>query len=44
MLDANGPIAGLIGRYSDGAPKYVKGPDHLRLGDLAYSERVLFGF
>jgi hypothetical protein len=43
-LDANGPIAGLTGRYSDGEPKYYKGPDQPRLGDLAYSERAMFGF
>jgi hypothetical protein len=44
VADADGPIAGLIGRYSDGHPKYYRGPDPPRLGDLAYSERVLFGF
>jgi hypothetical protein len=44
VLDANGPIEGLVGRYSDGAPKYFKGPDRPRLGDIAYSERVMFGF
>jgi hypothetical protein len=44
VLDANGPIKGLIGWYSDGAPKYFKGPDQPRLGDIAHSERVVFGF
>lgn len=43
VLDANGPIKGLVGRYCDGAPKYFRGPDKPRLGDLAYSERVMFG-
>jgi hypothetical protein len=43
-LDSNGPIKGLIGRYSDGFPKYFKGPDKPHLADLAYSERVMFGF
>jgi hypothetical protein len=42
-LDANGPIPGLIGRYTPGTPKYFKGPDRPRLGDVAYSERVLLG-
>lgn len=42
-LDANGPISGLIGVYSDGHPKYFKGPVRPRLGDYAYSERVMFG-
>jgi hypothetical protein len=43
VLDANGPIKGLIGWYSDGFPKYFKGPDQPRLGDIAYSERAMFG-
>lgn len=43
VLDANGPIKGLIGWYSDGAPKYFKGPDQPRVEDIAYSERVMFG-
>jgi hypothetical protein len=44
VLDANGPIKGLIGWYSDGAPKYFRGLDKPRLGDIAHSERVMFGF
>jgi hypothetical protein len=43
VLDSNSPIRGLIGIYSDAFPKYFKGPDRPRLGDLAYSERVIFG-
>jgi hypothetical protein len=44
-FDANGPIEGLPGRYVDAAsPKYFKGPNPPRLGDLAFSERVMFGF
>jgi hypothetical protein len=43
-LDANGPIRGLTGVYRDGRPKYFKGPKPPRLGDEAYSERVLFRF
>jgi hypothetical protein len=43
VLDSNGPIPGLIGRYSDGFPKYFKGPVQPRLGDYSYSERVMFG-
>src|SRR6516164_2715374 len=34
VTDANGPMGGLIGKYSDGAPKYFKGPDQPRLGDM----------
>jgi hypothetical protein len=44
VADADGPIAGFIGRYCDGFPKYFRGPEQPRLGDLAYSERALFGF
>jgi len=44
VLDANGPIAGLAGRYfADTMPKYFRGPVAPRLGDLAYTEAALFG-
>jgi hypothetical protein len=44
VIDANGPIAGLVGRYFDATmPKYFRGPMHPRLGDLAYTEAALFG-
>jgi hypothetical protein len=42
-LDANGPVPGLIGRYVKITPKYFKGPDRPRLGEVAYSERVVLG-
>jgi hypothetical protein len=42
VLDANGPIRGLVGAYFIGCPKYFKGPDRPRLGDLAYSELAMF--
>ena len=43
-IDANGPIAGLRGRYfKDRMPKYVRGDHKPRLGDLAYTELPLFG-
>jgi hypothetical protein len=44
VLDANGPIPGLVGKYSSDYPKYFKGPDQPRLGDMAYSTRVIFDF
>jgi hypothetical protein len=44
VMDANGPIPGLIGKYSTDFPKYYKGPDQPRLGDMAYSTRVIFDF
>jgi hypothetical protein len=43
IVDANGPIAGLVGRYVDGkAPKYAKGA-RPGFGDIAYTEAILFG-
>jgi hypothetical protein len=44
VLDADGPVRGLIGKYSNDFPKYFKGPDKPRLGDMAYSTRVIFDF
>ncbi|MBV1698123.1 MAG: acyl-CoA acyltransferase [Hyphomicrobiales bacterium] len=44
ILDANGRIPGLFGFFSAGAmPKYFKGPQQPRLGDLAYTERAVLG-
>lgn len=44
LADANGPIDGLVGRYfRDRGPKYFRGPNAPRPGDLAYSEFVVFG-
>jgi hypothetical protein len=44
IVDANGPLPGLIGLYRQGsAPKYFKGPLRPRLGDLAYTEYAVFG-
>jgi hypothetical protein len=44
VLDAVGPIAGLVGKFIDDQPKLFKGPTTPRLGDLAFTERALFGF
>jgi hypothetical protein len=42
LIDSNGPIRGLAGKYFSGiAPKYFKGPISPRLGDLAYSEAAI---
>jgi hypothetical protein len=41
MLDANGAIPGLLGKYYDEWPKYYKGNNPPRIGDLAYTERPL---
>src|SRR5262249_16629104 len=44
IIDSNGPIPGLRGRYFDGkSPKYYKGPRKPSFGDLAYTEAVMFG-
>jgi hypothetical protein len=44
ILDANGPIAGLAGVYSQArGRKYFKGPHQPRLGDLADTELAIFG-
>jgi hypothetical protein len=44
VLDANGPVTGLVGKYIANSPKFYKGSHPPRLGDIAYSERVMFGF
>jgi hypothetical protein len=42
LIDSNGPIRGLVGKYIDGIqPRYYKGPNP-RLGDLSYTQRVMF--
>jgi hypothetical protein len=44
LVDSNGPIPGLLGKYIEGAsPKYYRGPEHPRLGNLAYTEAAMFG-
>jgi hypothetical protein len=44
LVDSNGRIPGLIGKYLDAKmPKYFRGVDRPRLGDLAYTETAMFG-
>lgn len=44
VIDANGPVPGLVGWFRQGKmPKYYKGPQRPRLGDLAYTEYALLG-
>ncbi len=44
IIDANGPIRGLVGKFVPGKlPKYFKGPVQPQIGDLAYTEAVMFG-
>jgi hypothetical protein len=41
LIDSNGPIPGLVGKYFDGIePRYYKGP-RPRLGDLSYTQAVM---
>jgi hypothetical protein len=42
-IDSNGPIPGLHGWFMQGRPKYFRGPNPPRFGDLAYSELVIVG-
>jgi hypothetical protein len=42
-IDANGPIAGLPGRYVAGkSPRFFKGPHPPRLGDISYTQGAMF--
>jgi hypothetical protein len=44
IVDSNGPIPGLVGIFRRGSkPKYFKGPQRPRLGDLAYTEYAILG-
>jgi hypothetical protein len=44
IIDANARIPGLFGWFQrDKMPKYFKGPQRPRLGDLAYTEYALLG-
>jgi hypothetical protein len=44
IVDSNGPIPGLAGTFRRGSmPKYFKGPQRPRLGDLAYTEYAVLG-
>lgn len=45
IVDSNGAIPELLGHYVQGkAPKYFKGTTSPTVGDIAYTEAVLFGF
>ncbi len=44
IVDSNGPLPGLVGFYRPNrGPKYFKGPEPPRMGDLSFCESVLFG-
>jgi hypothetical protein len=44
VFDADGPVRGVVGSYSNKFPKFFKGPDRPRLGEDAYTSRVIFDF
>ncbi len=41
-LDANASLHGVPGRFLPGGPKFFKGPDMPRLGDISYTELSMF--
>ncbi len=43
FIEANGPLRGLIGKFSATGPKFFRGPHPPHIGDIAYTERVMFG-
>jgi hypothetical protein len=43
VLDANGPVPGLFGKYLRRWPRFFRGPNRPETGDLAYTETALFG-
>ena len=43
FVESNGPIPGLFGRFSEMSPRFYRGPYPPRSGDIAYTERVMFG-
>jgi hypothetical protein len=44
IFDSDGPVRGIVGRYFGDRPRYRKGGNQVRLGDVAYSEQVIFGY
>jgi hypothetical protein len=42
FIDSIGSVPGLIGRTIDMSPKFYKGPKAPHLGDVAYTEHVMF--
>lgn len=42
FIDSNGPIPGLVGKFSVTGPKFYRGPQAPTLGDVSYTEWVMF--
>jgi hypothetical protein len=43
FIESMGPVDGLIGRFSARGPKFFRGPNPPHVGDLTYTEWVMFG-
>jgi hypothetical protein len=43
FIESQGSIGGLIGRFSASGPKFFRGPNPPHVGDLSYTEWVMFG-
>jgi hypothetical protein len=43
VFDADGPVDGIPGKYLESLPRFWKGNERPRLGDLAYTEIPMFG-
>jgi hypothetical protein len=43
FIESMGPVDGLIGRFSASGPKFFRGPNPPHVGDLTYTEWVMFG-
>ena len=43
FINANARLPGLVGSYKDDWPNFCKGAHPMSLGDIAYSELVMFG-
>ncbi len=44
IFDSNGPVQRIVGKHFGDRPRFRRGGDQVRLGDVAYSEQVLFGY
>ncbi len=41
LIDSEGPIPGLVGKFLDWGPKFFRGPHRPHPGDLAFTELVM---
>jgi hypothetical protein len=43
FIESAGSISGLVGKFSASGPKFFRGPNRPHIGDLSYTESVIFG-